>query len=144
MHISQWINGSLLNQQRTNSTSKSVAEIRSSLCSFSFRPGTYEADKLPHKKITWPMKFGSPDWSLVPVPERRTLRTEVGNLYTGIQIVILYTWDLVDQGIRQRQSYGYIEGLMPFFVCSMLYIQKERKIARNARGLEAMGRKHDC
>ncbi|TFK03718.1 rhodopsin [Platysternon megacephalum] len=41
------------------------------------RPGTYEADKLPHKKITWPMKFGSPDWSLVPMPERRTLRTEL-------------------------------------------------------------------
>ncbi|CAM5170769.1 protein pitchfork [Chelonia mydas] len=40
-------------------------------------PGTYEADKLPHKKITWPMKFGSPDWSLVPVLERRTLRTEL-------------------------------------------------------------------
>ncbi|XP_006025094.1 protein pitchfork isoform X2 [Alligator sinensis] len=39
-------------------------------------PGTYEADKQPHKKITWPMKFGSPDWSLVPVPEQRTLRTE--------------------------------------------------------------------
>ncbi|EMP30860.1 Putative protein C1orf88 like protein, partial [Chelonia mydas] len=39
--------------------------------------GTYEADKLPHKKITWPMKFGSPDWSLVPVLERRTLRTEL-------------------------------------------------------------------
>uniref|UniRef100_A0A8C0GTI5 Ciliary microtubule associated protein 3 n=1 Tax=Chelonoidis abingdonii TaxID=106734 RepID=A0A8C0GTI5_CHEAB len=47
------------------------------LCSSSFRPGTYEADKLPHKKITWPMKFGSPDWSLVPMPERRTLRTEL-------------------------------------------------------------------
>nr|XP_005308337.1 protein pitchfork [Chrysemys picta bellii] len=40
-------------------------------------PGTYEADKLPHKKITWPMKFGSPDWALVPMPERRTLRTEL-------------------------------------------------------------------
>uniref|UniRef100_A0A8C8SIP2 Primary cilia formation n=1 Tax=Pelusios castaneus TaxID=367368 RepID=A0A8C8SIP2_9SAUR len=63
--------------KRTNSTSKSVAEMRFSLCSFSFRPGTYEADKLPHKKITWPMKFGSPDWSLVPIPERRTLRTEL-------------------------------------------------------------------
>uniref|UniRef100_A0A8C4VTE6 Ciliary microtubule associated protein 3 n=1 Tax=Gopherus evgoodei TaxID=1825980 RepID=A0A8C4VTE6_9SAUR len=54
-------------------------------------PGTYEADKLPHKKITWPMKFGSPDWSLVPMPERRTLRTEVWNLCIGIHIVILYS-----------------------------------------------------
>uniref|UniRef100_A0A674IGU1 Primary cilia formation n=1 Tax=Terrapene triunguis TaxID=2587831 RepID=A0A674IGU1_9SAUR len=66
-----------LSTQSINSMSKSVAEMRYILCSSSFRPGTYEADKLPHKKITWPMKFGSPDWSLVPMPERRTLRTEL-------------------------------------------------------------------
>uniref|UniRef100_A0A8C3SKN2 Primary cilia formation n=1 Tax=Chelydra serpentina TaxID=8475 RepID=A0A8C3SKN2_CHESE len=71
------INTALVNQQSINSMSKSVAEMRYILCSSSFRPGTYEADKLPHKKITWPMKFGSPDWSLVPMPERRTLRTEL-------------------------------------------------------------------
>uniref|UniRef100_A0A8B9QWD4 Protein pitchfork n=1 Tax=Apteryx owenii TaxID=8824 RepID=A0A8B9QWD4_APTOW len=40
-------------------------------------PGTYEADKLLHKKVTWPMKFGSPDWSLVPMPVKTTLGAEL-------------------------------------------------------------------
>ncbi|KAM4645860.1 ciliary microtubule-associated protein 3 [Amazona ochrocephala] len=40
-------------------------------------PGTYKADKQLHKRITWPMKFGSPDWSLVPMPPRRMLKMEV-------------------------------------------------------------------
>ncbi|KAF1666034.1 Protein pitchfork, partial [Aptenodytes patagonicus] len=40
-------------------------------------PGTYEADKQLHKKITWPMKFGSPDWSLVPMPAKRMLKMEL-------------------------------------------------------------------
>ncbi|NWY61624.1 PIFO protein, partial [Chionis minor] len=40
-------------------------------------PGTYEADKQLHKKITWPMKFGSPDWSLVPMPAKRMLKLEL-------------------------------------------------------------------
>ncbi|XP_065554340.1 ciliary microtubule-associated protein 3 isoform X3 [Lathamus discolor] len=40
-------------------------------------PGTYKADKQLHKRVTWPMKFGSPDWSLVPMPPRRMLKLEV-------------------------------------------------------------------
>ncbi|NXI70336.1 PIFO protein, partial [Anseranas semipalmata] len=40
-------------------------------------PGTYDTDKKLHKKITWPMKFGSPDWSLVPIPAKRMLKTEL-------------------------------------------------------------------
>ncbi|XP_068774364.1 ciliary microtubule-associated protein 3 isoform X1 [Struthio camelus] len=48
-------------------------------------PGSYEADKLLHKKITWPMKFGSPDWSLVPMPVKRTLRGEVPNAWAGMR-----------------------------------------------------------
>uniref|UniRef100_A0A8C0HSC2 Primary cilia formation n=1 Tax=Buteo japonicus TaxID=224669 RepID=A0A8C0HSC2_9AVES len=40
-------------------------------------PGTYKADKQLHKKITWPMKFGSPDWSLVPMPAKRMLKMEL-------------------------------------------------------------------
>ncbi|XP_031461804.1 protein pitchfork [Phasianus colchicus] len=43
-------------------------------------PGTYDAEKRLHKKITWPMKFGSPDWSLVPMPAKRMLKTEVQKL----------------------------------------------------------------
>uniref|UniRef100_A0A8B9N2J9 Primary cilia formation n=1 Tax=Accipiter nisus TaxID=211598 RepID=A0A8B9N2J9_9AVES len=44
---------------------------------FFLRPGTYKADKQLHKKITWPMKFGSPDWSLVPMPAKRMLKMEL-------------------------------------------------------------------
>ncbi|XP_026719979.1 protein pitchfork [Athene cunicularia] len=40
-------------------------------------PGTYEAGKQLNKKITWPMKFGSPDWSSVPAPPKRMLKMEV-------------------------------------------------------------------
>ncbi|NXC37958.1 PIFO protein, partial [Penelope pileata] len=40
-------------------------------------PGTYNADKQLHRKISWPMKFGSPDWSLVPMPAKRTLKMEL-------------------------------------------------------------------
>lgn len=47
-----------------------------------FRPGTYDTDKQLHKKITWPMKFGSPDWSLVPMPAKRMLKTEVQKVRT--------------------------------------------------------------
>ncbi|XP_009933132.2 ciliary microtubule-associated protein 3 [Opisthocomus hoazin] len=45
-------------------------------------PGTYEADKQLHRKVTWPMKFGSPDWSLVPMPAKRMLKMEVQMLTT--------------------------------------------------------------
>ncbi|XP_077190707.1 ciliary microtubule-associated protein 3 isoform X2 [Paroedura picta] len=40
-------------------------------------PGTYEPYKMPHRHVTWPAKFGSPDWSLVPAPAKRTLKTEL-------------------------------------------------------------------
>ncbi|KFO77035.1 Protein pitchfork, partial [Cuculus canorus] len=36
-------------------------------------PGTFEVDKQLHKKVTWPMKFGSPDWSLVPKPAKNKI-----------------------------------------------------------------------
>ncbi|XP_013910687.1 PREDICTED: protein pitchfork [Thamnophis sirtalis] len=40
-------------------------------------PGTYNPNKLPHRHVSWPGKFGSPDWSLVPMPQRRTFRAEL-------------------------------------------------------------------
>ncbi|XP_064029800.1 ciliary microtubule-associated protein 3 isoform X1 [Pogoniulus pusillus] len=43
-------------------------------------PGTYDVGKQLHKKVTWPMKFGSPDWSLVPMPAKRMLKMEVQKL----------------------------------------------------------------
>lgn len=40
-------------------------------------PGAYELEVPIHRRVTWPMKFGSPDWSLVPSLEKRTLRSEL-------------------------------------------------------------------
>uniref|UniRef100_A0A8D2Q163 Primary cilia formation n=1 Tax=Varanus komodoensis TaxID=61221 RepID=A0A8D2Q163_VARKO len=48
-----------------------------SLSIFLCRPGTYDPNKMPHRHVTWPGKFGSPDWSLVPTPVKRTFRTEL-------------------------------------------------------------------
>ncbi len=41
-----------------------------------FSPGVYVHDT-SQSKVSWPMKFSSPDWSKVPSLERRALRTEV-------------------------------------------------------------------
>lgn len=46
-------------------------------CIFISRPGTYNPERKPPKKITWPMKFGSPDWAQVPCLQKRTLKAEV-------------------------------------------------------------------
>ncbi|XP_035202946.1 protein pitchfork [Oxyura jamaicensis] len=50
-------------------------------------PGTYDTDKQLHKKITWPMRFGSPDWSLVPMPAKRMLKTEVQKLMADREFI---------------------------------------------------------
>ncbi|XP_078403910.1 ciliary microtubule-associated protein 3-like [Cetorhinus maximus] len=42
-------------------------------------PGTYEPNKPRNRQVTWPMKFGSPDWNLVPAPKKRTLRIELAS-----------------------------------------------------------------
>uniref|UniRef100_A0A8C9CQ54 Protein pitchfork n=1 Tax=Phocoena sinus TaxID=42100 RepID=A0A8C9CQ54_PHOSS len=40
-------------------------------------PTTYNPEIKPPKKVTWPMKFGSPDWAQVPCLQKRTLRAEL-------------------------------------------------------------------
>lgn len=40
-------------------------------------PGTYNPENKSVPKVTWPMKFGSPDWSQVPCLEKRTLKAEL-------------------------------------------------------------------
>uniref|UniRef100_A0A8C5K0D8 Ciliary microtubule associated protein 3 n=1 Tax=Jaculus jaculus TaxID=51337 RepID=A0A8C5K0D8_JACJA len=40
-------------------------------------PGTYNPERKPVPKVTWPMKFGSPDWDQVPYLEKRTLKAEL-------------------------------------------------------------------
>ncbi|XP_073731547.1 ciliary microtubule-associated protein 3 isoform X3 [Misgurnus anguillicaudatus] len=40
-------------------------------------PGAYAHDTIQSRKVCWPMKFGSPDWSRVPLLERKALRTEL-------------------------------------------------------------------
>ncbi|KAF6075438.1 primary cilia formation [Phyllostomus discolor] len=43
----------------------------------STRPGTYNPEIRPPPKVTWPMKFGSPDWAQVPCLQKRTLKAEL-------------------------------------------------------------------
>ncbi|XP_027428518.1 protein pitchfork isoform X2 [Zalophus californianus] len=40
-------------------------------------PGTYNPQVKPPPKITWPMKFGSPDWAQIPCLQKRTLKAEL-------------------------------------------------------------------
>ncbi|KAG7323230.1 hypothetical protein KOW79_012932 [Hemibagrus wyckioides] len=40
-------------------------------------PGTYKLDGPRNQKVSWPMKFGSPDWSRVPMLQRKALHTEL-------------------------------------------------------------------
>uniref|UniRef100_A0A8C9P119 Protein pitchfork n=1 Tax=Spermophilus dauricus TaxID=99837 RepID=A0A8C9P119_SPEDA len=40
-------------------------------------PGAYNPEKKPFPKVTWPMKFGSPDWAQVPSLQKRTLKAEL-------------------------------------------------------------------
>ncbi|XP_057556711.1 protein pitchfork-like [Hippopotamus amphibius kiboko] len=40
-------------------------------------PTTYNPEIKPPKKVTWPMKFGSPDWTQVPCLQKRTLKSEL-------------------------------------------------------------------
>ncbi|XP_011365600.2 protein pitchfork [Pteropus vampyrus] len=40
-------------------------------------PGTYNPEIKPPPRITWPMKFGSPDWAQVPCLQKRTLKAEL-------------------------------------------------------------------
>ncbi|KAL2104156.1 hypothetical protein ACEWY4_001024 [Coilia grayii] len=40
-------------------------------------PGTYAHDIACCRKVSWPMRFGSPDWARVPQLERRALRTQL-------------------------------------------------------------------
>ncbi|XP_043572530.1 protein pitchfork-like isoform X2 [Chiloscyllium plagiosum] len=40
-------------------------------------PGTYHPNEQRNQHVTWPMKFGAPDWNLVPAPKKRTLRIEI-------------------------------------------------------------------
>ncbi|XP_067913403.1 ciliary microtubule-associated protein 3-like [Heterodontus francisci] len=42
-------------------------------------PGTYEPNAQRNRQVTWPMKFDSPDWNLVPAPKKRTLRIELAS-----------------------------------------------------------------
>nr|XP_036872905.1 protein pitchfork isoform X1 [Manis javanica] len=40
-------------------------------------PGTYNPETKLAQKISWPMKFGSPDWAQVPCVQKRTLKVEL-------------------------------------------------------------------
>uniref|UniRef100_A0A8C0V938 Protein pitchfork n=1 Tax=Cyanistes caeruleus TaxID=156563 RepID=A0A8C0V938_CYACU len=43
----------------------------------SFRPGNYNIDQPIGRKVTWPMKFGAPDWAAVPALPRRMVKIQM-------------------------------------------------------------------
>ncbi|XP_036446740.1 protein pitchfork-like isoform X2 [Colossoma macropomum] len=59
-----------------NSTTQRVTS-KPATASFNPGPGSYAHDSPHDQKVSWPMKFGSPDWSRVPQMERKALRTEL-------------------------------------------------------------------
>ncbi|KAJ4934062.1 hypothetical protein JOQ06_006869 [Pogonophryne albipinna] len=42
-------------------------------------PGTYAHDAVTDRKVSWPMCFGSPDWSRLPQIEKKSLRVKLNN-----------------------------------------------------------------
>ncbi|KAI1230998.1 hypothetical protein IHE44_0008437 [Lamprotornis superbus] len=40
-------------------------------------PGNYDIDQPLNRKVTWPMKFGAPDWAAVPALPRRMVKLQV-------------------------------------------------------------------
>ncbi|XP_073416847.1 ciliary microtubule-associated protein 3 isoform X2 [Dendrobates tinctorius] len=40
-------------------------------------PGAYEHSTKQGRKVSWPGRFGSPEWSVVPSLEKKTLRSEL-------------------------------------------------------------------
>nr|KAF6291329.1 primary cilia formation [Myotis myotis] len=40
-------------------------------------PDMYNPQIKPPAKVTWPMKFGSPDWAQIPCLQKRTLKAEL-------------------------------------------------------------------
>ncbi|XP_033899432.3 protein pitchfork-like [Acipenser ruthenus] len=40
-------------------------------------PGMYDHNIHRNRKVTWPMRFGAPEWRLVPSLEKRTMKTEL-------------------------------------------------------------------
>ncbi|TRY87001.1 hypothetical protein DNTS_009111 [Danionella cerebrum] len=57
----------------------SAERFRASAAEVNPGPGAYAHEELRGMKVEWPMKFGSPDWSKVPMLEKRALRTELIN-----------------------------------------------------------------
>nr|XP_020474650.1 protein pitchfork [Monopterus albus] len=42
-------------------------------------PGTYTHDVVTTRKVSWPMRFGRPDWSRLPHQEKSSLRVKVNS-----------------------------------------------------------------
>ncbi|KAM7032777.1 ciliary microtubule-associated protein 3 [Acridotheres tristis] len=40
-------------------------------------PGNYDIDQPLNRKVTWPMKFGAPDWAAVPALPQRMVKLQV-------------------------------------------------------------------
>uniref|UniRef100_A0A3Q3F363 Si:ch211-66i15.4 n=1 Tax=Labrus bergylta TaxID=56723 RepID=A0A3Q3F363_9LABR len=54
-------------------------------------PGTYAPDAVTNRKVTWPMCFGSPDWSRLPQLEKNsTMKEEFSKHRSRVAYLSLY------------------------------------------------------
>lgn len=85
-------------------------------CIFISSPGTYNPEIKPPPKVTWPMKFGAPDWAQVPCLQKRTLKTEVMRLgFTQA----LFSASVCVRGLNQ----GSGNKLQEVFLLLKVYVQ---------------------
>ncbi|CAG6021915.1 unnamed protein product [Menidia menidia] len=44
-------------------------------------PGSYAQEAVRNRKVSWPMRFGSPDWSRLPQLQKKSLRVKVSDIH---------------------------------------------------------------
>ncbi|XP_033942569.1 ciliary microtubule-associated protein 3-like isoform X2 [Pseudochaenichthys georgianus] len=76
---SQTATPSPLQYQQDQSYSRVPPPGKTPFASTTPRPGTYAHDAVTDRKVSWPMCFGSPDWSRLPQIEKKSLRVKLHN-----------------------------------------------------------------
>lgn len=87
------------------------------ICVLVSSPGTYNPEIKPPPRITWPMKFGSPDWAQVPCLQKRTLKAEVTT--SGCCRAHALVLPCVSRVLNQGLEMSCRKSLFPEIVCTV-------------------------